>query len=496
MSQHGARPGDLHAVKKTRLTSGQACTNCRRKKHKCDGKKPECGGCASRGIGCNYPSASLSRSSVEELETLLAAHRNERALTAPENSIPARLNAKCIGFCAAQADICIGRSAHSSRLVDPPAGSPSGTSEFFGDSSTFKLLSQLEQKKSSSSTRIPALQFSSTAPEPGQTAYEFPSRALADQLVDAYFQRVHIFYPFLHEGSFRTEYEQVWTQGAHRSVKDGSIADAILHLVFAYGCEFVDAAPDQDIFDKAAPYIAYARNLILSQVFSTADLSLVQALLLLSHYLQGTLQLNECWSFVGLMVRSAISIGLHRPVRGDLEMHATEREMRKRVWWGCFILDRTLSMKFGRPPCMNVQDVDTVEFPLDVDDQYITNASTTPRQPWGRASTMSFFIHTIKLAFVIDRILSDLYLDKGDSQRSTGNETSQRLNCPPDFLLIGKIVRLDGILQHWWDSRPAAMMTESTATKDITFQRQRCVLLIRYDRHATTKMRADSVQAH
>lgn len=297
--------------------------------------------------------------------------------------------------------------------------------------------------------------------------------------MDAYFERVHVLYPFIHEGSFRVEYEQMWAADISVASKSETLPLAILHLVFAYGCEFVGTAQDQDIFDKAAPFVTHARKIIFSHIFKTNDLALVQALLLLCHYLQGTLDLNECWNLVGLMMRSAISIGLHLNPNEDESFTAVEREMRKRLWWGCFILDRTLSMKFGRPPSIAVRDADAVEFPLDVDDQYITNTNNTPRQPFGRPSKTAFLIHTTRLAFIIDKILAELYLGNRKGRSAKASESS-RFSDTKESLVLGNIVHLDGILQNWWKTRPAHLRTESTSVDGPDFQRQRCVLQIRF----------------
>ncbi|KAF2092500.1 hypothetical protein NA57DRAFT_50066, partial [Rhizodiscina lignyota] len=222
-----------------------------------------------------------------------------------------------------------------------------------------------------------------------------PTRAFADQLVDAYFERVHILYPFLHETTFRADYELMWSPETSHALKSDTAKSAILNIVFGYGCEFSHALPEHDIFDKASPFVSRARNIIFSHVFKNTDLALVQAMLLLSHYLQGILELNECWNLVGLMIRSAISIGLHQNPSEDKSLTPVEKEIRKRVWWGCFILNRTLSMKFGRPPSIMVDDALNVDLPFDVDDQYITEPSAIPRQPSSRPSRTTFFTQTV-----------------------------------------------------------------------------------------------------
>lgn len=362
---------------------------------------------------------------------------------------------------------------------------PSG---YFGESSTFRLLSNirpnddrapLDNIPPSSSLWLGA---DGSDVEDAARHYQFPTRHFADQLVDAYFERVHILYPFIHESSFRAEYELMWSLEDPASQSIDSAKVAILNLVFAYGCEFCQTLPEQDIFSRAAPFVARARKIIFSHTYKNTDFALVQAMLLLSHYLQGTLELNECWILVGLMVRSAVSIGLHQDPTDRGSLTSVEREMRKRLWWGCFILDRTLSMKYGRPPSINTDDAMAVDFPLEVDDQYISESAIIPRQPSNRPSRITFFSQTIKLSFIIDKTLSELYLTprKKRSNNISSPKPSASSN-EDEYCMLSRTVYLDGKIQAWWNDMPKHLRVEPEQMDGLDFQRQRCVVRIRYE---------------
>jgi len=96
----------------------------------------------------------------------------------------------------------------------------------------------------------------------------------------------------------------------------------------------------------------------------------VQYLLILGQYLQGTQKSVQAWNVHGLAITAAFQLGLHSP-EANQGFPPLEREIRKRTWFGCIILDRyaplfaasallilflfaetphrTLSMTFGRP---------------------------------------------------------------------------------------------------------------------------------------------------
>jgi hypothetical protein len=100
----------------------------------------------------------------------------------------------------------------------------------------------------------------------------------------------------------------------------------------------------------------------LPYAYST-DSTLVQLLILMGQYLQGTQKSSQTWKIHGLSVRAAFQLGLQS---SDLAraFPALDREIRKRTWFGCIQLDRTLSMTFGRPAA--IPDVYVrMELPVD-----------------------------------------------------------------------------------------------------------------------------------
>lgn len=68
----------------------------------------------------------------------------------------------------------------------------------------------------------------------------------------------------------------------------------------------------------------------------------------MSQYLQGTSRSIETWNVHGLAVKAAYQLGLHSKLALS-RYPPVEREYRTRTWFGCVILDRSLSMTLGRP---------------------------------------------------------------------------------------------------------------------------------------------------
>ncbi|OCT47530.1 C6 transcription factor [Cladophialophora carrionii] len=519
-------------VLKRRIGSGKACTSCRRRKNRCDGNRPSCGSCQSRGIRCAYPSVSVDELSLEELKSLIdlksqgnvdavregqaqvqpQQHRRSSTVTTEpeegqaglgallrasaeilrrdnEGSPATNFDVPC--FNDDTIDVSIQNNAadnQTSPATTPPESQDSPA--FFGESSTFAFVSKVQSNSvprqapvsrnkrrrlsGSKSPRTHSLD-SGLTPRDVDDSWTMPPRDLADSLVDSYFNHVHRLYPFVHEPTFRSQYERMWMHdGDHPETK--ATWFALLNLIFAHGYEFHNPIQGRSPSHSATQFLVKARNIVFAHIFKEGNLELVQALLLMCHYLQGTLELNECWSLSGLMIRTSISMGLH--LNPSPSTTAVEREVRKRVWWGCFVIDRTLSMKFGRPPSIPTVSAADVELPLPVDDQYIMNDSIIPRQPASCPSLTSFFIQTIKLAHIIDSVLLKLYPSTGKPWNATISQVRNNHDRFPE--IFGHSVLLDGELLSWWNGIPHHLRDEPNNPDGSDFQRQRNVMYIRW----------------
>ena len=76
-------------------------------------------------------------------------------------------------------------------------------------------------------------------------------------------------------------------------------------------------------------------------IIDQGSLILVQYLLLMGLYLQGTQKSVEAWAVHGLAVKAAFQLGLHSSEAAKA-FTPLDREIRKRTWFGCVVLDRYL----------------------------------------------------------------------------------------------------------------------------------------------------------
>lgn len=183
---------------------------------------------------------------------------------------------------------------------------------------------------------------------------------LASSLIDAYFTFYHTSYPFLHEATFRAQYNALVKRPERRAWH------MLLHTVLALGAWTVaDGKSDLDdvLYRKARSYAQEEESM-----FESGSLSLVQALLLLSNLSQKGNKPNTGWNYLGLAVRMAISLGFHRELP-EWNISLFQREVRRRVWWGLFIFDSGASTTFGRAILLPKKEMVDVKPVLNIEDE-------------------------------------------------------------------------------------------------------------------------------
>ena len=76
-------------------------------------------------------------------------------------------------------------------------------------------------------------------------------------------------------------------------------------------------------------------------MLSMCSLRIVQGLAVLTQYAEGTSCSAQTWKLHGLLMQAAFNIGLHvEDASTTPDMTPLEREMRRRTWYMCLVLDR------------------------------------------------------------------------------------------------------------------------------------------------------------
>jgi Fungal specific transcription factor domain len=168
-----------------------------------------------------------------------------------------------------------------------------------------------------------------------------PLRHMAENLFDRYFRIANIVWPFLLEDVTRDRFNRMWMS----SQPQNPVWMAQLNLIMSLGCQFYEDGPLgneslPEAYDSGKQFYRRARGFIIPSMFTGNSIGMLQNLLLMVQYQQGTMRANQCWLTIGYAIRMAQGLGLHLVMPEDKSLHPVEVELRKRLWCGCFCLDR------------------------------------------------------------------------------------------------------------------------------------------------------------
>ncbi|KAL9616876.1 MAG: hypothetical protein Q9160_008298 [Pyrenula sp. 1 TL-2023] len=104
------------------------------------------------------------------------------------------------------------------------------------------------------------------------------------------------------------------------------------------------------------------------------------------------LSTQSLWSLMGLMIRNAEKLGIHRD--GALVgLFPVETEERRRLWWQLQHLDLALAVRAGLTPLTLMADWDA-KLPLNIEDDDINPSMTDPPQERKGLTSMSWNLYT------------------------------------------------------------------------------------------------------
>ena len=392
-----ARTSEPEVPLTKRRRTALACKACRARKSRCDGRRPTCATCRALGFECEYEPSEFSaniivhKGYVFDLEQRVK--RVEQALQRQEDLLTGHLSAcsteRRRGYGqppdapSTAVEASDGIRLDASGLEDPEAEDArtdglaitfvnEQTSAFFGDSSNVAFLRYLRgaiyaiwkvkqpeelagEDHLVENRRIDFSQkLSPSAMDPpelsGLAATMLPPAVEMENLLGVYFGATGSLFPFIHEPTFRETYDEFKASGF---AKVRRIWLGLLNIIFAVAGHVDQGGAISAEERLGRSHIYYARAVALCSGPSrrTVSLEIVQYLLLVVLYLQGAQRSTETWSVHGLLVRTAIALGLHSDQAGK-KLDLVHQEARQRTWLTVYCLDKVLSVTFGRPPSM------------------------------------------------------------------------------------------------------------------------------------------------
>lgn len=132
----------------------------------------------------------------------------------------------------------------------------------------------------------------------------------------------------------------------------------------------------------------------------------IEAMVLLVVYHLRTASSHGMWYMIGLAMRTAIDLGLHRKAN-EINMDPFTTQMRRRLFWTVYYLERVVSMSLGRPFSISDRHID-LDLPLNIDDDIQDPALLTTSNP-NETTNLTFAIYLFKLRRIDSRIQHKIY---------------------------------------------------------------------------------------
>lgn len=130
-----------------------------------------------------------------------------------------------------------------------------------------------------------------------------PSRSLADALVSAYFDHIHVYLPLFHRSMFQFRLEATYSRKTEllRDIPDIGWLVA-LALVFAFGCQQLQEHDPEQAHKLRLKYLSFAKT-FFRHLLTTTSLANIQALVLLNLHHHTVGQKSSSWLLIGLAAR-------------------------------------------------------------------------------------------------------------------------------------------------------------------------------------------------
>lgn len=334
----------------------RACDSCRRRKEKCDSLQP-CAGCTKRNIKCEFSAAFLLKKRKiihlnEEVDgsdaevaidrcintgatipSLLGVASDNVSEESPAAQAPVPRTSRMLRDSRGKQFIYIGDSASLAFLqnVRRIVHGVIGECELSRDRLRHSFLEQMPSEKSAATILPSGIDTDDMRLTWDQT----------ELLVNSYLTATAGILD-LFDSKQLLEDLRSWLSAA-TAVES---TQPIYYLVMAIGAQ---VAADHELNSAAERYFARGRQMAFMAFTDEPSIQTVQSFLLITLYMLGETRRNAAFMNLGMAVRAAHALGLHR---GDIQtlFSAPERQSRVRVWQSLRAVDLFLSASLGRPP--------------------------------------------------------------------------------------------------------------------------------------------------
>lgn len=241
-------------------------------------------------------------------------------------------------------------------------------------------------------------------------AFLLPSKELALDLINIYFERVHPLMPVINRSDFMKKFN-------HPTDKPSLM---LLQAVLLCGCR-VSSNPlllDSKGSNNLASLTFFRRAKALYETNYESDpVSIIQTVILIGSYWEGPEDVTRnSFYWTRVAVGLAQGFGFQRDISNSPTLSSSEKKIWRRIWWCLFEKDRNVAIAFGRPTVIDLNDCDVPM--LTMDDFNEDDDETNEKSAYPVDETQAlYFIHLVKLAEITGIIIKHQYTVKAEQMK-------------------------------------------------------------------------------
>jgi hypothetical protein len=344
-----------------------ACIACRRKKIRCSGEKPACKHCLRSRIPCVY-----------KITTRKAAPRTDYMAMLDKRL--KRMEERVIRLIPKESQPAVPRAVVKPNFPTSAAKAASkkrAASEAFGTDAELEKWAKSRNASKSGPSVVPAKD--KDVEERGlliEGTDSLPSKEIQQHLAEVYFDYVYgQSYPLLHKPSFM------------RRLAAGNVAPVLVLAVCAVSARFSNhpKVRTEPAFLRGEDWARAAREIALKR-YDTPNITILIVYLLLGLHEFGTCHGGRSWMLAGMAQRMAFALLLHKDLDHNgwgrdkteqSQLSPTDREIRRRTMWSCYLMDRFNASGTDRPMQMSE---DFVNIPLPIKEHYFQMELSAPTE--------------------------------------------------------------------------------------------------------------------
>ncbi|KAK0432974.1 fungal-specific transcription factor domain-containing protein [Desarmillaria tabescens] len=287
--------------------------------------------------------------------------------------------------------------------------------------------------------------------------YVFPDNDLIMNLVAIYFGTINPILPILHRPTFTKDV----ANGLHlRDEKFGAVLLHVLHIASRYSDDPRVLADPSSRLSAGWRFLVQAR-LFKKAVLAPPSLYEIQQAALGVICSMATSVPQFSWTVIGLGLRAAVEIGLHRQ-KPKGHKPTVDDELKKRSFWALVTFDRLLSLYLGRPITIQEEEYVVLLLPVECDDEYWDigpNGEVHFCQPADKPSKISYFNAQIRLGGIMSVVARNLYsIKKGRDMLGLNGKDEQRI-----------VSDMDSSMNAWMNAIPDHCMPSIMSVERSTY---------------------------